>query len=103
MHVFHISSNGPDHEYVMSSCAGKFITSGRKDSGYAVKSLDESCTFELPCLIEDIPNSRSEIPSPGVAQAYLHLNDLTTCIPEVDDSAEIEILIEVTPGLGNNW
>ena len=86
---------GPDHEYVMSSCAGKFVTSGPKASGYAVKSLDESCTFELPCLIEcnDIPNSRSEIPSPAVAQAYSHLNDLATCIPEVDDSAEIEILI----------
>ena len=86
---------GPDHEYVMSSCAGKFVTSGHKASGYAVKSLDESCTFELPCLIEcnDIPNSRSEIPSPAVAQAYSHLNDLATCIPEVDDSAEIEILI----------
>lgn len=86
---------GGQTEYVLSSCAGKFVSSGRKASGYFVQSFDGSCTLSLPCLIEcnDIPNNRHEIPSPAVADNYTHLHDIAPFIPDLDDGAEIELLI----------
>lgn len=86
---------GPETEYVLSSCAGKFTTSGRKASGYIVQSLDESCSLELPSLIEcnDIPNNREEIPSPSVAHSYSHLRDVASRVPELDNDVDIEVLI----------
>ncbi|XP_033755752.1 uncharacterized protein LOC117338505 [Pecten maximus] len=86
---------GPSAEYVLTSCAGKFTTSGRRASGYVIQSLDGSCTLQSPCLIEcnEIPNNRSEIPSPEVAENYSHLRDIASLIPPVNDSVEIEILI----------
>lgn len=67
---FHIfGEDGPDNEYILSSCAGKFTTSGRFASNYTVESLDGSCILKLPTLIEcnDIPNNRHEIPFPRIA------------------------------------
>nr|XP_034315803.1 uncharacterized protein LOC117685501 [Crassostrea gigas] len=86
---------GGQTEYVLSSCAGKFVSSGRKASGYFVQSFDGSCTLSLPCLIEcnDIPNNRHEIPSPAVADNYTHLRDIAPYKPDLDDGAEIELLI----------
>ncbi|XP_061169198.1 uncharacterized protein LOC133178524 [Saccostrea echinata] len=86
---------GSEIEYVLSSCAGKFNTAGRRASGYMVESIDGTCTLQLPDLIEcnDIPNNREEIPSPGVAQSFPHLNDIAHLIPPLDKCIDIELLI----------
>ncbi|CAG2227128.1 unnamed protein product [Mytilus edulis] len=49
-HLF--CDNGPETEYVLSSCAGKFTTSGRLARDYVVEALDGSCAFDLPTIIE---------------------------------------------------
>ncbi|XP_062585367.1 uncharacterized protein LOC134247040 [Saccostrea cucullata] len=86
---------GPETEYVLSTCTGRSVTSGRKASGYVVRSLDGSCTLTLPSLIEcdEIPDNRNEIPSKAVARGYSHLQDIEKCIPEIDESVNIELLI----------
>ncbi|XP_021372002.1 uncharacterized protein LOC110462387 [Mizuhopecten yessoensis] len=87
--------NSKDVEYILSSCAGKFVTAGRRATGYVVESLDRTRALNLPEIIEcnDIPNNRSEIPSPVVASTYPHLQDVASHIPEVDQQANIELLI----------
>ncbi|XP_062584179.1 uncharacterized protein LOC134245966 [Saccostrea cucullata] len=86
---------GQETEYVLSTCTGRSVTSGRKASGYVVRSLDGSCTLTLPSLIEcdEIPDNRNEIPSKAVARGYSHLQDIEKCIPEIDESVYIELLI----------
>lgn len=58
-----------------------------------VRSLDGSCTFTLPSLIEcnEIPNNGNETPSKAVARGYPHLQDIEKCIPEIDESVNIEL------------
>lgn len=78
---FHIfGEDGPDNEYILSSCTGKFTTSGRFASNYTVESLDGSCILKLPTLIEcnDIPNNRHEIPFPHIASSYPLLASIAT-------------------------
>ncbi|XP_061166393.1 uncharacterized protein LOC133175314 [Saccostrea echinata] len=86
---------GRETEYILSSCSGKSVSSGRRASGYVVKSVDGSCTLSLPYVIEcnDIPNNRHEIPSPAVADNYTHLHDIAPFIPDIDDVSGIELLI----------
>lgn len=80
---------------MLSTCTGRSVTSGRRASGFLVRSLDGSCTLTLPSLIEcnEIPDNRNEIPSKTVAQSYPHLQDIEKCIPEIDESVNIELLI----------
>lgn len=89
------NESGPETEYVLSTCAGKSVTSGRKPSGYVVSSLNGSCTLRLPSLIEcnEIPNNRNGIPSKTVAHGYSHLKEIENCIPDIDEDAKIELLI----------
>ncbi|XP_063404237.1 uncharacterized protein LOC134687709 [Mytilus trossulus] len=89
------SDNGPETEYVLSSCAGKFTTSGRLARDYVIEALDGSCAFDLPTIIEcnDIPNNRQEIASPNVAIQYPHLVDIAPYIPEINEHAQIDLLI----------
>ena len=42
---------------------------------------------------DEIPNNRSEIPTPNIAKAYPHLRNISSLIPEIDNSAEISLLI----------
>ena len=87
--------NKSEAEYVLSSCAGRFVTSGRRASGYIVESLDGSAQLEIPEIIEcnDIPNNREEIPSRTVASNYPHMKDLSSHIPDIDNQAQIDLLI----------
>lgn len=85
----------PETEYVLSTCDGKFVTSGRKISDYVVSSLDGSCTLRFQSLIEcnEIPNNKNEIPSKTVSHGYSHLKEIENCTPEIDENANIELLI----------
>lgn len=82
-------------EYVLSSCAGKVTTLVRRAKSYIVESMDKSCSFLLPELIEceNIPNNREEIPLPDIANRFSHLRDITSCISELRQDADIELLI----------
>ena len=86
--------NGVEMPYSLLSCSGSTMTSGRRANGYIVESL-EGFKLDLPTLIEcnDIPDNRSEIPTPEVAQQYEHLNDIAHFIPPVDENANILLLL----------
>ena len=77
------------------SCSGEYITSGRKASGYVIESCDGSRAFNLPGIIEcnEIPQNRSEIPSPEVAAYFQHLRDIADYIPTIDPGTSMELLI----------
>nr|XP_034320016.1 uncharacterized protein LOC105322041 [Crassostrea gigas] len=49
--------------------------------------------LHVPEKCNDIPNNRHEIPSPAVADNYTHLHDIAPFISDLDDGAEIELLI----------
>ena len=51
--------------------------------------------MELPSVLEgnEIPNSRDEYPTPEVTRYHSHLNDISECIPPLDTSAAIMLLI----------
>ncbi|XP_052089785.1 uncharacterized protein LOC127726448 [Mytilus californianus] len=87
--------NDTETEYVLASCAGRFVTSGRRASGYVLASLDGSFCLNVPEIIEcnDIPNNREEIPSSVVASSYPHMMDIASCIPDIDNQSEIQMLI----------
>lgn len=55
-------------QFTLSSCAGRQQMSGRRASGFFVSSIDGSVTNELSTVTEcfDIPDDRSEIPTPDV-------------------------------------
>lgn len=78
----------------MKSCSGESVNSGRKACGYVIESCDQSKVFRLPDIIEcnEIPQNRSEIPSPEVAAFYPHLSDITHYIPTIDNHISIELL-----------
>lgn len=80
-------------EYLLSSCAGKFTTSGRLGSNYVIESMDGTMLLNLPTLIEcnAIPNNRNAIASPNVAKQYDHLADIAHMNPEIDQNAQIDL------------
>ena len=60
-----------------------------------IKSLDQSVKYHLATLTEcdEIPKNGEEIPTPQVAQAHPHLQQIADKIPELDEQAEILLLI----------
>ena len=81
--------------YRLSSCSGLTSTSGRRAIGFVIKSIDGSAQLQLPTLIEcdEIPNLRSEIPTPEVASLYPYLHDISSQILSIDNNAHMLILI----------
>ncbi len=64
--------------YTLKTCAGTVDTEGRLARGFQVESFDGSLVLPLPVLLEcnEIPDNRSEIPTPGVVRNHRHLNIL---------------------------
>lgn len=56
--------------FTLTSCAGRQQMSGRRTSGFFVSFIDGSVIMELPMVTEctDIPDDRSEIPTPDVVR-----------------------------------
>ncbi|XP_062600197.1 uncharacterized protein LOC134261817 [Saccostrea cucullata] len=81
--------------YTLSSCNGSVTLTGRCASNFTLEPVLEGNRIHLQSVIEcdDIPNCREEIPTPDVARAYPHLADLATHIPELNDDADILLLI----------
>ena len=63
-------------------------------TGVVLKSLNGT-ESELPTLIEcnSIPRNKHEIPTPEMARRFPHLNDVANQIPQLDEIAEIDLLI----------
>lgn len=86
---------GHQSEYVLSTCSGQYTTSGRHAKNYVIQSYDQKTSLLLPEIIEcdNIPNNRSEIPSPELAEKFDHLKDICQFIQPIKSEFDIELLI----------
>ena len=86
---------GETFQYTLSSCSGRVTKLGRRASNLQVRSIDGKTNIVLPQVTEcdEIPNEKSEIPTPEVARACPHLGHLTDHIPSLDLNINIELLI----------
>lgn len=68
---------------------------GRIASVYQIRSLDGEISLPLPSLLEcnEIPDNRSEIPTPDAALGHPHLRSVAHLIPELDPKAQIMLLL----------
>ena len=73
---------GADINYSMKTCSGTFDSSGRVAHGL-VESYDTKVQLDLPPLVEcgGVPDNREEIPTPEIAESYVHLQDIGPLIP----------------------
>lgn len=80
--------------YNLTTCSGLVETWGKMVEGFQIESLDGSVVILLPLLIEcqDIPNNRSEIPTPSTVVNQPCLKHVAKFIPELDQRAEILLL-----------
>ncbi|KAL1252251.1 hypothetical protein QQF64_020047 [Cirrhinus molitorella] len=87
--IFKISGNS--YSYTLKTCAGHTETAGRRASGYTVESVDNKISIHLPTLLEcnQIPNVRTEIPTPEAAFHHAHLKHIADKIPPLDPDAKI--------------
>lgn len=87
--------NSKDYEYTLNSCAGTFLTSGRKADYCVVESLDGTVRYSLPTIIEcsDIPKNKNEICTPDIVRLHSHLYNVADKIPESDENAEILLFL----------
>ena len=86
---------GHSSPYSLMTCAGVMETTGRRASDYQIESLDGQVCLPLPTLIEcvQIPNNRSEIPTPDATLHHAHLRSVALQIPEIDHQAPILLLL----------
>ncbi|XP_033991975.1 uncharacterized protein LOC117487461 [Trematomus bernacchii] len=91
--VFKIT--GPSFPYTLKTCAGLTQTTGRRASGFTVESADKKLSFPLPTLLEcnQVPNNRSEVPTPNAAHHHAHLKCIADEIPPLDPNADILFLL----------
>ena len=90
-----LDKNGTQHPYTLKTCAGTTLTKGRYASDLVIETTDGSKRYPLPTVIEctAIPDNKNEIPTPDIARAYPHLRPIAEYIPEIDESADILLLI----------
>ena len=81
--------------YHLRTCSGLVETWGKTAEGFQIESLDGSVVIPLPPLIEceEIPNNRSEIPTPTAVLHQPHLTSIAKYIPELEPDAEILLLL----------
>ena len=81
--------------YTLKTCAGTTLTKGCYASDLVIETTDGSKRYPLSTVIEctAIPDNKNEIPTPDIARACHHLRPITECIPEIDESADILLLI----------
>nr|XP_055053880.1 uncharacterized protein LOC129439016 [Misgurnus anguillicaudatus] len=91
--IFDIKTNSSP--YTLKTCSGMTETSGRRASNFIIEPINGKLQIQLPTLIECdmIPDDRSEIPSPVVAQHHPHLQPVANKIPAVDPNAPILLLL----------
>ncbi len=85
--IFKIS--GISYSYTLKTCSGCSETAGRRASGYTVESVDKKMSIEC----NQIPNVRTEIPTPEAAYHHAHLKRIADKILPLDQDAEILLLL----------
>lgn len=82
-------------EYTLSSCSGKVRLFARRANNLCIQPCNGGETFNLPPVIEcdNMPNDRAEIPTTEIASYHQHLRHVACHIPELDQSAEISLLV----------
>lgn len=90
-----LAITGEKYEYVLKSCAGTIVTTGRRAHKCVVESLDESNSYVLPTLIvcSDIPGDKNEICTRDNARYHDQLRHISDKLPEFDVNAEILLLL----------
>ena len=91
--MFDIADN--TSPYTLKTCAGLSEVTGRRANGFVVESTDGKTSLALPTLIEcdQLPDNRSEIPTPAAVKNHPHLKSLTSKIPPLDPKAKILLLL----------
>ncbi|XP_071151136.1 uncharacterized protein [Mytilus edulis] len=91
--LFNVQAETKD--YLLSTCSGSKVTSGKRGNGFVVKSVQDNTRFNLPELIEcdNIPNNRNEIAKPEDILQYQHLQELQNHILPIDGKCKILLLI----------
>ncbi|XP_076849002.1 uncharacterized protein LOC143497110 [Brachyhypopomus gauderio] len=86
---------GESFPYMLKTCSGTMEVTGRRASNLTIEAIDGKTQVMLPTLIECdmLPDDRSEIPTPEVAQYYSHLSSIADKIPDIDPSAPILLLL----------
>lgn len=86
---------GESHEYLLKTCHGSMMVSGRRANNVVIQSLDRSSTYSLPTLIEcaHIPCDKNEICKPENARRHKHLQHIADQIPQYDDKSDILLLL----------
>nr|XP_055029189.1 uncharacterized protein LOC129418268 [Misgurnus anguillicaudatus] len=89
------SVKGDTEVYTLKTCAGIMEVRGRKAKDFIIESIDGHIKVPLPPMLECdmIPEDRSEIPSPEVAQYHPHLKALSHKIHAIDSNAQILLLL----------
>ena len=84
----------PTYAYSLKTCAEVVEETGRRARGYKIESMSGQLCFWLPSLIEcnEIPNNRSEIPTPDIVHHHPHLR-LAQQIPKLEQKAQIMLLL----------
>lgn len=87
--IFNIQSES--ESYTLFSCSGQSTCSGRGVNALAVEALDGSCQFNLSTFIEcdEILDNKWEIPTPEIADKYLHLQDIADHLMPLDSKINI--------------
>ncbi|XP_037503363.1 uncharacterized protein LOC119378234 [Rhipicephalus sanguineus] len=87
--------NGTPVQYTLRTCSGNTAVAGRSADGFSIHSLAGDVKLHLPPLLEcnEIPDNRSEIPTPDAAQSYPHLRKIANEIPPIDSEANILLLL----------
>ncbi|XP_075924090.1 uncharacterized protein LOC142925100 [Petromyzon marinus] len=86
---------GNSFPYTLRTCSGLMETAGRRAGGLMVETMDSTMKLALPTVTEcnEIPDDRSEIPTPEVARHHPHLKPIAEFIPPLDHVAQILLLL----------
>lgn len=81
--------------YTLKTYAGVVETAGRKAQGFTVESMDGTVKIPLPIVIEynEIPNNRSEIPTPEAVYHHHHLRQIRDKIPALEPAVDVTLLL----------
>ena len=87
----------PTREYCLNFASQNYeiSTSGQIVSGLKVSSITSNNSINLPPLLStpNIANTKDEIASPSIVKAHQHISHLASYFNEVDNSAEVLLLI----------
>lgn len=87
--------HGEAFSYTMKTCSGTTNKTDRRAHGFVIEGVDRKVSIPLPTLTEynQIPDNRSEIPTPEAAAAHHHLAHTAAQIPPLDPEADILLLL----------